>query len=107
MSKKIWITTGVVAALAAAYTAGGFWGVPSGIQWAIKKYAEPFTDRKITLDEVKFNPFTLQLTASGLRIQKEGEPQAFMAAEVPRHKAQLEIARQILPDCGSCHTRWF
>lgn len=79
MSKKIWITTGVVAALAAVYTAGGFWGVPSGVQWAIKKYAEPFTDRKITLDEVKFNPFTLRLTATGLRIQKEGEPQAFMA----------------------------
>lgn len=79
MSKKIWITTGVAAALATVYTAGGFWGVPSGIQWAIKKYAEPFTDRKITLDEVKFNPFTLQLTANGLRIQKEGEPQAFMA----------------------------
>lgn len=79
MSKKIWITTGVVAALAAVYTAGGFLGVPSGIQWAIKKYAEPFTDRKITLGEVKFNPFTLRLTANSLRIQKEGEPQAFMA----------------------------
>lgn len=40
MGKKLWITTGIIGALAAAYTAGGFLGVPYGVNWALKKYAE-------------------------------------------------------------------
>lgn len=74
MGKKLWIATGIVGALAVAYTAGGFWGVPYGINWALKKYAEPIVGRQITTQEVKFNPFTLKLDVNGLNVQKEGEP---------------------------------
>lgn len=74
MGKKLWIATGVVGALALAYTAGGFWGVPYGINWALKKYAEPIVGRSITTQEVKFNPFTLELKVNGFNVQKEGEP---------------------------------
>ena len=55
MGKKLWITTGIIGALAAAYTAGGFLGVPYGVNWALKKYAEPIVGRTITTQEVKFN----------------------------------------------------
>lgn len=48
MGKKLWITTGIIGALAAAYTAGGFLGVPYGVNWALKKYAEPIVGRTIT-----------------------------------------------------------
>ena len=74
MGKKLWITTGIIGALAAAYTAGGFLGVPYGVNWALKKYAEPIVGRTITTQEVKFNPFTLQFSVKGLNVQKDGEP---------------------------------
>ena len=67
MGKKLWITTGIIGALVAAYTAGGFLGVPYGVNWALKKYAEPIVGRTITTQEVKFNPFTLQFSVKGLR----------------------------------------
>ena len=51
MGKKLWITTGIIGALAAAYTAGGFLGVPYGVNWALKKYAEPIVGRTITTQE--------------------------------------------------------
>ena len=73
MGKKLWITSGVVSALALAYTAGGFWGVPYGINWALKKYAEPIVGRTITSKEIKFNPFTLELKVNGFNVQKQGE----------------------------------
>ncbi len=60
--------------MAAAYTAGGFLGVPYGVNWALKKYAEPIVGRTITTQEVKFNPFTLQFSVKGLNVQKDGEP---------------------------------
>ena len=44
MGKKLWITTGIIGALAAAYTAGGFLGVPYGVNWALKKICR--TDRR-------------------------------------------------------------
>lgn len=53
MGKKLWITTGIIGALAAAYTAGGFLGVPYGVNWALKKYAEPIVGRTITTQEVR------------------------------------------------------
>lgn len=74
MGKKLWITTGIIGALAAAYTAGGFLGVPYGVNWALKNYAEPIVGRTITTQEVKFNPFTLQFSVKGLNVQKDGEP---------------------------------
>ena len=74
MGKKLWITIGIIGALAAAYTAGGFLGVPYGVNWALKKYAEPIVGRTITTQEVKFNPFTLQFSVKGLNVQKDGEP---------------------------------
>lgn len=72
MGKKLWITTGIIGALAAAYTAGGFLGVPYGVNWALKKYAEPIVGRTITTQEVKFNPFTLQFSVKGLNVQRAG-----------------------------------
>lgn len=80
MGKKLWITTGIIGALAAAYTAGGFLGVPYGVNWALKKYAEPIVGRTITTQEVKFNPFTLQFSVKGLNVQKDGEPALLSAA---------------------------
>lgn len=76
--KKILITTGVAAALFLAYTAGGFWGVPKGINWALKKYADPMIGRTFTTEEIKFNPFTLHLTVKGLNVQKQGVEESFV-----------------------------
>lgn len=82
MGKKLWITTGIIGALAAAYTAGGFLGVPYGVNWALKKYAEPIVGRAITTQEVKFNPFTLQFSVKGLNVQKDGEPPLLSAGSL-------------------------
>ena len=64
MGKKLWITTGIIGALAAAYTAGGFLGVPYGVNWALKKYAEPIVGRTITTQEaVSYTHLTLPTKA--------------------------------------------
>jgi len=76
--KKILITTGVAATLFLAYTAGGFWGVPKGINWALNKYATPLIDRTFSTEEIKFNPFTLHLTVKGLSVQKKDVEKPFV-----------------------------
>ncbi len=76
--KKILITTGVAATLFLAYTAGGFWGVPKGINWALNKYVTPLIDRTFSTEEIKFNPFTLHLTVKGLSVQKKDVEKPFV-----------------------------
>ncbi len=78
MGKKLYITGGVIVGLVALYTAGGFWGVPAGINWALTKYADPILDRKATTTKVEFNPYTLHLNIQGLNIQKEGDAEPLL-----------------------------
>lgn len=72
MGRKLVITSCVVGGLVVLYTAGGFWGVPAGINWALTKYADPFLNRKVTTEKIEFNPYTLHLQVHGFNIQKEG-----------------------------------
>ncbi len=64
----------VVVVLVGAYTAGGFWGVPAGVKWALTKYADPIIGGPVTVQDVEFNPYTLRLNIKGLDVHKTGEP---------------------------------
>jgi hypothetical protein len=67
--------TAGAAGLLAAYTVLGFWLVPLAIQHQIPKFGQSELARQASVGEVKFNPFTLRLTAANLRLaEADGAP---------------------------------
>ena len=52
-----------------AYTAAGFWLLPRVLISQVEKKGSAALGRKVTLDRVEFNPFTLRLEAEGLVVK--------------------------------------
>lgn len=50
------------------YAAAGFWGVPALIRDQLPKAAQGKLGREASVSNVRFNPFTLRLEASGLQL---------------------------------------
>ena len=57
-----------VAAACGVYSAIGFWGVPAGLKWAASSPVSDILGRKVSIQEVKFNPWTLELSAKGVEM---------------------------------------
>ncbi|WP_432383064.1 DUF748 domain-containing protein [Duganella sp. P38] len=57
------------------YAAAGFWLLPAIIKSQLPKYAETELERKASIGELSFNPFTLRLEASDVRLtEADGTP---------------------------------
>lgn len=97
MGKKIAIAGGVVVALALIYTGAGFLGVPAALKWAAQKYGEPLLDRSISIKEVRFNPFTLELKAEGLDIRKPGDGHALASLNSLDTKISWRSLKEMAP----------
>ncbi|HEU4819401.1 DUF748 domain-containing protein [Janthinobacterium sp.] len=54
----------------AAYSAAGFWLVPYVIKHQLPKFAEQELARQATIDDVRFNPFTLRLEADKIAFKE-------------------------------------
>ncbi|MGK5075358.1 DUF748 domain-containing protein [Janthinobacterium sp. ZB1P44] len=54
----------------AAYSAAGFWLVPYVIKHQLPKFAEKELARQASIDDVRFNPFTLRLEADQIAFQE-------------------------------------
>lgn len=54
----------------AAYSAAGFWLVPYVIKNQLPKFAEKELARQASIDEVRFNPFTLRLEADKIAFKE-------------------------------------
>ncbi|MGK5040610.1 DUF748 domain-containing protein [Janthinobacterium sp. GB1R12] len=54
----------------AAYSAAGFWLVPYVIKHQLPKFAEKELARQASIDEVRFNPFTLRLEADKIAFKE-------------------------------------
>jgi hypothetical protein len=66
-----------LAAVVAAYAAAGFWLVPRLVRAQAVQFAEENYGRKLTLGEIRFNPFTFQLEVEGFSFpDADGEPLA-------------------------------
>jgi hypothetical protein len=66
-----------VAVLVAAYAAAGFWLVPKLLRSQAEKFASENYDRSLTLGEIRFNPFTLELAVDDFSFpDADGEPLA-------------------------------
>src|SRR5690349_7157209 len=57
------ILLGVVVALAAIYTAAGFFGVPWLVRSQVLSFVSEHYGRQASLGQVRFNPFTFTLEA--------------------------------------------
>src|SRR6476620_3611850 len=71
-----WLRWGmVVAALLALYAIAGFWGVPRLVKSQLPRLAAERLERKASVGEVRFNPFTLRLQARDLQLaDADGAP---------------------------------
>jgi hypothetical protein len=66
---------GIAAAVVVAYAAIGFWAVPALIQRQLASYAQEQLHRQAGVARLRFNPFTLRLEATDLRLaESDGSP---------------------------------
>ena len=74
--KRGWLrwTAGGLGAVA-LYAALGFWAVPAAVSTLLVRHAERELGRAVSVGELRFNPFTLRLQATALRLQdRDGSP---------------------------------
>ncbi|WP_085317641.1 DUF748 domain-containing protein [Derxia lacustris] len=57
-----------LALLLALYALLGFAGLPALLRWGAERAGSDALGRALTLEQVRFNPFTLRLTLAGLRV---------------------------------------
>ncbi len=88
---------GTIAVLVGAYTAGGFWGVPAGVKWALTKYADPIIGGPVTVQDVDFNPYTLHLNIKGLDVHKTGEPVSLINIDEIDTKVDWQSVTKLSP----------
>jgi len=68
-----WVAAALV--LAALYTAGGFLLVPTMLRHQLPKLGDSLLARRLSVQEVRFNPYTLRLQADGLQLaEADGAP---------------------------------
>ncbi|HSV78985.1 MAG TPA: DUF748 domain-containing protein [Ramlibacter sp.] len=68
-----WVAAALV--LAALYTAGGFLLVPAVLRHQLPKLGDSLLARRLSVQEVRFNPYTLRLQADGLQLaEADGAP---------------------------------
>jgi uncharacterized protein involved in outer membrane biogenesis len=59
------------------YAVAGFWLLPSVIKSQLPKYAETELERKASLGQLRFNPFTLRLEAQDVRLTEANDAPLF------------------------------
>ncbi len=79
----------IVLVVALMYTAGGFWGVPLVARHVVLPRVSERLEGRVTVDRVRFNPFTLRLALEGLRVE---DADAAPVARVPRLLADVQVA---------------
>jgi hypothetical protein len=68
--RSLWLTAAYL-----AYTLVGFLVLPPVIRWQLEKRLPGITKRQASVQQVKFNPWTLALTVRGLAlVEKDGHP---------------------------------
>lgn len=72
MAKVLTFTACAAAVGVALYAAAGYVGVPYAVRTVIEKNVSELLNRTVTLDEVRFNPWTWVFELRGLTIPEEG-----------------------------------
>jgi hypothetical protein len=67
--RRRWIVLFSLVFLLGLYTAAGFWLVPRVLITQVEEKGSAALGRRVTLDQVAFNPFTLRLEAEGLVVK--------------------------------------
>lgn len=65
--KFLFKTAVAAAAVAGAYAAAGYWGVPQGVRWGLETYLKPALGAKsVTVESVTFDPWNWTLEVRGV-----------------------------------------
>lgn len=72
MAKVLTFTACAAAVGVALYAAAGYVGVPYAVRTVIEKNVSELLNRTVTLDDVRFNPWTWIFELRGLTIPEEG-----------------------------------
>ncbi|TVT49605.1 MAG: DUF748 domain-containing protein [Denitromonas halophila] len=65
------------------YALVGFFGLPALVKWQLPKLASEQLGRQVTLDDMRFNPFNLSLSLSGLAVaEADGTPDAARIGQI-------------------------
>lgn len=66
--RRIWLIRALVVLV--VYAVLGFFGVPALIKWQLPKQASAQLGRTVSLEDARFNPFTLNLGLQGLHVKE-------------------------------------
>jgi len=66
--RRIWLIRAL--AVLVVYALLGFFGIPALIKWQLPKQASAQLGRTVSLEEARFNPFTLNLGLQGLHVKE-------------------------------------
>ena len=67
----------------AVYALVGFFGLPALVKWQLPKQASEQLGRQVTLDDMRFNPFTLSVSLTGLAVaEADGTPDAARIGQI-------------------------
>ncbi len=91
------ITAWVVAAALAIFTLGGFVGVPLLIHHIVSGSLSASLHRRASVGKVRFNPYTLCLSADALRINERGSQERFAEIGKLRVKASWSSLYRLAP----------
>src|ERR1051325_1474289 len=88
-----WILLGVSAVLVAGYAAAGFFVVPRVARSQIEAFVTGKLHRRISLGEIRFNPFTFEANIAELKLaEADGAPLVAF-----RHQGQCRARLAVAP----------
>ena len=92
LRRRLALVLAVLAAVVGLYAAAGFLGLPALGRAKLPERLSQALERKVSIDDIAFNPFTLELAVVGLKIAERGAADtagAPLALGFSRFEAQL------------------
>jgi uncharacterized protein involved in outer membrane biogenesis len=98
-ARSRWLHTAtiIIAAIFAIFTVMGFFGVPFLLRHIITRSVGASLHRRVTIGTIRFNPYTLRLSADALHISERGGTGDFGAVGQIRLKASWSSLYRLAP----------
>ncbi|MBV8134778.1 MAG: DUF748 domain-containing protein [Deltaproteobacteria bacterium] len=96
-TSRLRVTAVIIVAALAVFTLAGFFGVPLLLEHMAQGTAAAILHRRVTVGMIRFNPYTLQLSADTLRVSERDSDEDFATVGQIRLKASWSSLYRLAP----------